>query len=217
MVEALKDAREGNIVVTGTTEPAAATGVTHMVTHMGSYAPRIGTTALAQAHALTRPARAGMLATMSLVWVLGVAATDVEAQAGDEEAAVMAVVDRLFDGMRANDADMVRSAFVDGALLIGTEGPDGSPQTSYLSVDDFATMVGSATQPWDEPYWDPIVQIRDHLATVWIKYAFYLDGTFSHCGIDALILTQTDEGWKIAALADTRERDNCELPPDRQP
>ena len=213
MVEALKDAREGNIVLGGTTEPAAATGVTHMGTH----APRMDTTAPAQTRALSGPGRAGMVATMSLVGVLGLGAAGVQAQASDEEAAVMAVIDRLFDGMRANDGGMVRSAFVDGAYLIGTEGPDGSPRTSYLSVEDFATTVGNSTRPWDEPYWDPIVQIRDHLAAVWIKYAFYLDGTFSHCGVDALILTQTGEGWKIAALADTRERDNCELPPDRQP
>jgi hypothetical protein len=187
----LKDAREGNIVLVGTTEPAAATGVTHMSTNARRMALLAG--------------------------LLGLSATGIQAQAGEEKAAVLAVVDRLFDGMRANDGDMVQSVFVEGASLIGTEGRDGAPETSYLPAEDFASTVGEATRSWDEPYWDPIVQIHDHLATVWIKYAFYLDGTFSHCGIDALILTRTSEGWKIAALADTRESDNCELPPDRQP
>ncbi len=175
------------------------------------------TTAHAPTRTRTGRVRGRFAVATWLVALLGLSTTGARAQAGDEEAAVLAVVDRLFDGMRANDGDMVRSVFVEGASLIGTEGRDGSPETSYLPAEAFADAVGDATRSWDEPYWDPIVQIHDHLATVWIKYAFYLDGTFSHCGIDALILTRTSEGWKIAALADTRESDNCELPPDRQP
>jgi len=137
-------------------------------------------------------------------------------QQNDREA-VMAVIDRLFDAMRANDGDGVRSVFADGAMLISTEAADGSPRTSYIPADGFANAVGNATVEWDEPYWDPIVQIQDHLATVWIKYAFYADGQFSHCGVDAVMLARGPDGWKIAALADTREQANCELPPDRQP
>ena len=138
------------------------------------------------------------------------------AQTGDH-AAVMATIDRLFDGMRANDAAMVASAFVDGASLIQTEGPDGSPMTRFIPASRFAEAVGQGETPWDEPYWDPVVQIEDHLATVWIKYAFYLGEEFSHCGVDAFILARSADGWKIASLADTREQDNCELPPGRQP
>lgn len=206
------DAREGNIVVSGTTEPAAATGVMQMNTE----APRIGRTAYERPSVRPRSRHAWVAA--ALFGVLGTSAAALEAQStAEEEAAVLAVVDRLFDGMRANDGDMVRSAFVDGASLISTEGRDGSPQTRFTPIDQFAEIVGNATQPFDEPYWDPIIQIQDHLATVWIKYAFYLGETFSHCGVDALILTRTADGWKIAALADTRESDNCELPPDRQP
>jgi hypothetical protein len=208
----LKDAREGNIVVTGTTEPAA-TGVMQMHTK----AARMGSTECVSTRFRARSLRAGWATLAALLASLGPTEARLLAQAGPEEAAVLAVVDRLFDGMRQNDGDIVRSVFVDGASLISTEGRDGSPQTRFTPSDGFAEAVGGATVPWDEPYWDPVVQIHDHLATVWIKYAFYLDGAFSHCGVDALILTRTSEGWKIAALADTRESDNCELPPDRQP
>ena len=135
----------------------------------------------------------------------------------DDHAEVMEVIDRLFDGMRENDGDKVSSVFLEGASLIRTEGPDGSPEPRFMAAASFAQAVGNADRPFDEPYWDPIVQIHDHLATVWIKYAFYLGETFSHCGVDAFILARTDDGWRIAALADTSERDNCELPPDRQP
>ena len=96
----------------------------------------------------------------------------------DDEAAVLAVIDALFDAMRANDGDGIRSVFVDGASLILTEAPDGSPVTRYIPVEQFASSVGNSTSSLDEPYWDPIVQVRDHLASVWVKYALYVDGEF---------------------------------------
>lgn len=171
-------------------------------------------------HAGTRStSRAMRRAALSLaiLVVTGAAPSHVRAQWSEEEAAVLSVIDRLFDAMRANDADGVRSVFAEGASLIQTEGPDGSPRTGYIPAENFATMIGNATQELDEPYWDAVVQMHDHLASVWVKYALYVDGTFSHCGVDTFILTRSADGWKIAALADTRERDNCELPPDRQP
>lgn len=211
--EALKDGREGNIVMQGTTEPATGTGVEHMCTDT----PRSPDSATRlQVSGLRRFGRQAPL-VVAIVLASVSFAGDVAGQASDDEAAVLAVIDRLFDAMRANDGEAVRSVFVDGAYLIGTEAQDGSPQTNYIASGDFARMVGNATQEFDEPYWDPVVQMHDHLATVWVKYAFYLGEDFSHCGVDAFILTRTLDGWKIAALADTRERDNCELPPDRQP
>ncbi len=133
----------------------------------------------------------------------------------EDEQAVLATLDRLFDGMRANDGELAQSAFADGAVLIRTEGGDGAPATSISPVTGLVSAVAGATVEWDEPVWDPIVHIQDHLATVWIKYAFYLDGTFSHCGVDAVLFARGADGWKITALSDSRETEACELPPGR--
>lgn len=156
-----------------------------------------------------RPALAA-LAAAALAWAGPLAAQQ------EDEAAVLAVIDRMFEGMRTNDGDMVRSTFVEGATLVSTEDREGGPATQLLPVERFASAVDGATIPWDEPYWDPIVQIRDHLATAWVKYAFYAGEDFSHCGVDAFMLArQADGGWKIVALADTRQREDCEMPPGR--
>lgn len=169
-----------------------------------------------------RSAQPRRLAPLGLLALAGlVPGPALVAQGTDEEpdrAAVLAVVDRLFDGMRANDGDVVRSVFIEGATLVSTENAEGEPMTRLIPTEGFAQAVDNATIPWDEPTWDPIVQVRDHLATVWVKYAFYAGEEFSHCGVDAFILArQRDGAWKIAALADTRQREDCELPPDRGP
>ncbi|MCG8468582.1 MAG: nuclear transport factor 2 family protein [Gemmatimonadetes bacterium] len=156
----------------------------------------------------SRVARA--FVALALVPASGLVAQD---QTEDEQA-VLATLERLFDAMRANDGDLARSVFAEGAVLISTEAGDGSPATSVRPAAGFIDAIGGASAEWDEPFWDPVVHVQDHLATVWTKYAFYLDGTFSHCGVDAVLFARGADGWKITALSDTRERENCELPPD---
>jgi hypothetical protein len=50
------------------------------------------------------------------------------------------------------------------------------------------------------------------LAAVWVDYAFYLNNTFSHCGVDSFHLVKTEEGWKIFNLVDTRRKSDCVIP-----
>ncbi len=42
--------------------------------------------------------------------------------------------------------------------------------------------------------------LHGRIAVVWTPYDFHNDGELSHCGIDALSLLMTDEGWKIAGV-----------------
>ena len=57
------------------------------------------------------------------------------------------------------------------------------------------------------------VQIEGTLAQIWASYDFHFGQTFSHCGVDAVQLLKTAEGWKIMSLADTFVREGCEHHP----
>lgn len=128
-------------------------------------------------------------------------------QTPDDE--VLAVVQRLFDGMRAADSTAVRSVFHESSRLFSTGERDGTPAVNVIPADRFVAAVGGATGQWDERIWDTHVRIDDNLASVWTQYAFYLNGEFSHCGVDAFTLAKTAEGWKIVSLADTRRQEGC--------
>lgn len=130
-----------------------------------------------------------------------------------EEEAVLAAVERLFEGMRTADSALVRSAFHPDAVLIGTEDREGNPATRVNPIDGFVRAVGGATGEWHEPFWDWELQIEENLASVWTRYAFYFNGEFSHCGVDAFLLARSEDGWKIVSLADTRQREGCPEPP----
>lgn len=145
--------------------------------------------------------------------VLVVAPAPGPAQPATAEEEVLAVVQRLFDGMRAADSSMVRSTLHPDTRLVTAGEAEGGPELGVGSMDDFVTAVGTPHEEvWDERIWDPEVRIDGHLATVWVSYAFYLGTEFSHCGVDAFQLFDGAEGWKIFQIADTRRREGCEIP-----
>jgi hypothetical protein len=132
----------------------------------------------------------------------------------DEEAAVMAVVEGLFDAMRAGDSTAMRAALHPSATAATASIREGVPTlTRETSLDGFVQAVGTPHEDvWDERIWDAEVEVDGPLATAWMKYAFYAGETFSHCGVDAFQLFKGQEGWKIFHIADTRRQEGCETP-----
>ena len=132
----------------------------------------------------------------------------------DEEAAVMAVVEGLFDAMRAGDSTAMRAALHPSATAATASIREGVPTlTRETSLDGFVQAVGTPHEDvWDERIWDAEVEVDGPLATAWMKYAFYAGETFSHCGVDAFQLFKGQDGWKIFHIADTRRQEGCETP-----
>ena len=123
---------------------------------------------------------------------------------------IMATVTKLFDAMRAKDTVALRAVFDSSARLVSAfTRRDGVTGVRATPIGDFVRAVGSATVALDERIRDPEVRQDGGLATVWTDYAFYADGQFSHCGVDAFQLAKTAAGWRIVALADTQRREGC--------
>ena len=156
-----------------------------------------------------KPSRS-LLAAVVLLPVLA-APAPAQVQPAPEKA-VMAVVARLFDGMRAGDSALARSAFDAMAELISVSPPDSSGfhHVSVTPIDRFLAAIGTPhTDVWDERIFDADVRVDGGLASVWAKYAFYRGPTLNHCGVDVFELALRPEGWKIIHVADTRRTANC--------
>jgi hypothetical protein len=122
---------------------------------------------------------------MIVLLLVGLLTQPVAASAQSTEADVMAVITRLFDGMRAGDSAVVRSTFSPEARLMSAFEREGVPTLITGSLERFVTLVGSPHEVWDEHIWDTAIRIDDRLATVWTNYAFHRGPTLSHCGVDA--------------------------------
>jgi hypothetical protein len=79
-----------------------------------------------------------------------------------------------------------------------------------ITLFDFLQAIGQPhTEAWNEVPEFIRVTIDDNMAVAWVPYAFYVDTTFSHCGVDAVQLVKDASGWKIVSLTDTRRRTGC--------
>ena len=53
------------------------------------------------------------------------------------------------------------------------------------------------------------IQVDRTMANAWVGYEFWLNDTFSHCGINSFQLVDFDGEWKIIYLIDTRGKAGC--------
>lgn len=152
------------------------------------------------------------------VWSNSVGPTAQAQSLEPDRKAVLAVVQRLFDGMRAGDSSAVRAAFHPQALLATAALRQGRTVVEVDTVDAFVRAVGTPHPVvWDERVRASRVELDGPLASVWAEYSFYAGGKFSHCGIDAFQIARDGDAWRIVALMDTRRKDGCPDQPARSP
>jgi hypothetical protein len=157
---------------------------------------------------MTRLLRSALLLCALPTAVAAQGSSRVADQARERE--VLAVVQRLFDGMRAGDSAAMRATFHPAAQLMSVGSKAGVPTLEVDSLDQFLRAIGKPhPEPYDERTSSPRVHIDGDLAAVWTDYAFYVGDKFSHCGVDAFHLFRGPDGWKIISLADTRRREGC--------
>jgi len=131
--------------------------------------------------------------------------------AGGDEAAVAAVITRVFDGMRTRDTTLMRSLFHPQATMAEARRVDGQVRVNLVPVDGWLQGVAAApdTLRIDERTWNPVVHVDANIAMVWVPYALYLNDRFSHCGYDAFTLVRSGSAWLITNVSDTRRREGC--------
>lgn len=133
------------------------------------------------------------------------------AQNKNEEDAVKATINLLFDGMRNSDTTMIRKAFATkNTMQTIAKNKDEKFVVKTENVDNF---IKSIAMPHAEKYDERIVftkiLVDENLASVWTDYKFYVGDKFSHCGVNSFQLFKDDEGWKIIYIIDTRRKDSC--------
>lgn len=154
---------------------------------------------------------------LSILVALFVFPMMIQAQTSSPEAAVESVVRDLFRAMEKGDSALAHKTFAKKVTeaTIYKDKAGNVVLKQEESIDKFIEAIGSPHQgTWYEEIWNVKTQIDGDFAQLWCDYAFYLDNTFSHCGVDALQLVRQNGEWKIFHLADTRRKSNCEIPED---
>ena len=130
------------------------------------------------------------------------------------EKKIRLVLENLFNGMRDSDSALVRSLFHEDATLKSTYFYEKLDKARIIEDDleDFIIAIGTPKEEiWNEKIANVVILQDDFFAQVWMDYEFYVDDTFSHCGVNSIQMVITQSGWKIIDITDTRRKSACNV------
>ena len=126
--------------------------------------------------------------------------------------AVLETVRIFFDTMTARDVEGARKVMVAEGRFFAMDMRKPKSDLQSFSNEEYFARLQKSKYTSRERIWNPEVRVRGLIATVWAPYDLWVDGKYSHCGVDAFDLIKTEEGWKIAGGAFTMEA-TCEPSP----
>jgi hypothetical protein len=155
-----------------------------------------------------------LVLTLLLV-VLPAAAAD---KKHPEYDAIMEVVDTMFLAINTSDAELTKSIVTPDSMnyQVSSDG-EGGWQHRSIPQSFYTEQANYGPEKITERYWSPTLLIDEAIAVFWAPYDFYIDGEFSHCGIDAFDLIKVGKDWKIGNASWTRKTEGCELHPEGPP
>lgn len=133
-----------------------------------------------------------------------------------QEAAVLAVVDSALERISAEDMVGFTDLMIPEATIGVVGERDGRPFFGMRSRAE--ERAGRSEDDVVERGFEPEVMVSDLIAMVWLPYDLYVDGTWSHCGVDVFTLIRTADGWRIATVTYSIEQPPaCRRHPDGPP
>jgi hypothetical protein len=134
----------------------------------------------------------------------------------DERARVLDVVEASLEAISNEDMIAFTDLMIEEASSVRVAERDGQAQYSIRARAEW--RASSLSADIVERGFDPEVHISGPLAVVWVPYDLYLDGEWSHCGVDVITLLRIAGDWKIASLSWTVEQPPaCKRHPDGPP
>ncbi len=133
------------------------------------------------------------------------------AQDSDKEE-VRKVVEGFFEAFHKQDSIAMKS-FVADEVLLQTTGRNKEGKTMFRSspiekLYESIVSIPDSVQ-FEEKLTSWSIQVDRTMANAWVGYEFWLNGNFSHCGINSFQMVNFDGEWKIIYLIDTRGRAGC--------
>ena len=150
---------------------------------------------------------------LALVFIF-LAYSSANAQLADEEAAVLATMDRFFAALGNSDRVGLEETTIPASLFASASvDSEGNEVVRFSTREALVNGLSNPDAKRIERYWSPTVLVQESIAAFWAPYDFHIDGEFSHCGIDSFQLFKIDGAWLIGSSSYTRETEGCPQSP----
>jgi hypothetical protein len=120
------------------------------------------------------------------------------AQTANDRDVVLQTVQTFFNTMTTNDAEGAGKILMPRGRFHIMDMRKSTLEPRTFTGEKYLARMRKSKQTRRERIWDPEVRVHGLIASVWAPYDFWVDGKFSHCGVDLFDLIKTAAGWKIA-------------------
>ncbi len=152
-----------------------------------------------------------MKSTLIILSVIVFSFQSLMAQDTDQEA-VKKVVEGFFEAFHNQDSVAMKQFMADKVLLQTTgRNKEGKTMLRTEKIEKLYESIVSIPDSiqFQEKLTTWSIQVDRTMANAWVGYEFWLNGNFSHCGINSFQMVNFDGAWKIVYLIDTRGRAGC--------
>lgn len=131
----------------------------------------------------------------------------------EAETQVKQTIETFFKGFHKGDTTLMRSVLADKVVTQSTyTNKKGENILHDSDINEFIKAIAKRpeNQKWDERLLEFKIRVDGTMANAWTPYEFWLNGEFSHCGVNSFQLFNDNGKWKIIYLIDTRRRKGCQ-------
>lgn len=121
-----------------------------------------------------------------------------------DESAAIAAADSLLAALSRDDKAGMARFTTDSAVLGYSAFRGGAERVRVHSVAE--VLAHPSPVRITERGFGASARVQDRLAQVWMPYDIYIDGKWSHCGVDAFTLLKIAGAWRVASLFYTVEQ-----------
>lgn len=135
----------------------------------------------------------------------------INAQKTDAQS-VQETIERFFTGFHKQDSMIIRGTVAKDIIMqtIGRDG-EGAEMVKTENFDRFMQSIVSIpdTTKFQERLLSFTIKVDGAMANAWTPYEFWVNDSFSHCGVNSFQLFKESGQWKIIYLIDTRRKEGC--------
>lgn len=130
-----------------------------------------------------------------------------------EEKMVQNTIDSFFKAFHQQDSTALKET-VSKDIVLQTIGKNEAGR-EVVKTENFSNFLKSivsipTTTKFEEKILSYNIQIDGAMANAWTSYEFWVNGSFSHCGVNSFQLFKDQGTWKIIYLIDTRRKEGCD-------
>lgn len=148
--------------------------------------------------------------------VIGVTSPATAQVPADDHAQVLAIADSALAAISRRDFIGLTDLMLDSAVTFSASERDGQMRVSSRTRAQERAM--QSDRALTERGFQPEAMVSGPIAMVWLPYDFYVNGAWSHCGVDVFTLLKAEKGWRIATIAwSIAQPPACAAHPDGPP